>query len=151
MKSLSFLALLIAFGLLVLGILFSGLELLFLYIDVVTFVLTFFIPLLILMTHYSFSEIINAFKTAFTSRESDLKTIKKGILFFNTAIKLVITSGVITMIFGFITILSFMGTPQEIAKGTSAALLSILYSAIYIVFIILPFRSALKKKLIDNE
>jgi len=150
MKKLFFIPVFISLGLIVAAIYYGEISI-FIYGDLLTFILTFIIPFFLLLTHFKLEEISLAFKVAFVKDEIEQRIIKQSILFFDTAFKLVISCSLVSILYGVIAMLASLGNPDQIGRGMSAALLSILYAAIYLAFLIIPFRSALQKKLINNQ
>jgi hypothetical protein len=108
----------------------------------------------LLLTHFSPAEIIKAFKLA--GRKSGEKSeLNNAVLFFQTAQRFFVTVAVIGI---FILITWFLAGgfdagqgPPRISHAVFIIVGAIWYPMIFILFICLPFRSAIQKKLNELE
>lgn len=106
----------------------------------------------ILLTHYSPAEIVRAFKLAGRKSQGNKSDYKNAYLFFKTMQQLFI----VIMLIGIpvLTIWSLAGpqtTPPQIAHIIAIIVGAFLYPLLFILFLCLPFKSALEKKLNELE
>ena len=109
----------------------------------------------LLLTHFSPAEIIKAFKLAGRKSGGTKSELKNAALFFQTAQRFFVTVAVIGI---FILIIWFLAGgfeagqgPPRIANAVLIIVGAIGYPMIFILFICLPFRSAIRKKLNDLD
>ncbi len=109
----------------------------------------------LLLTHFSPGEIVRAFKLAGKKSEGTKSELKNASLFFHTAQQFFIVTAVI----GFIVLSIWYlaggfnagGGPPRIAAAVLILIGAFWYPLMFILFICLPFRSALRKKLNELE
>lgn len=105
----------------------------------------------LLLTHFSQAEIIKAFKLAGRKSGGTKSELNNAVLFFHTAQRFFVTVAVIGI---FILLIWFLAGgfddgqgPPRIAHAVLIIAGAIWYPLIFILFICLPFRSAIRKKL----
>lgn len=106
-------------------------------------------PVLLMLTHFSPREMADAFRAAGTE-ETDQETLRKALLFFRTCRRLLILFGVIGFMFGFIMILMVLSTPgfqEHFGLYLGVGLLTLLYALCLVSIVVIPFESALEKKM----
>ncbi len=121
------------------------------FLDIPTFAITIGLSFIVMLSQYSFSEIGRAFKFAFENAEYDEIEIKKGIRFFKTFKNLLVASTVTATFIGFIAIFSNEKLYAKIGAASAVCILAVLYIAIMITFIVIPFQSALEKRLVSAK
>jgi small-conductance mechanosensitive channel len=132
------------------SVIFSGLApqvpKLFLIVFPVTF---------LLLTHFSPAEIIRAFRLAGRKSEGTKSELQNARLFFNTARQFFVTAAVIGVIILMIWYLAggfdAGDGPPRIAGAVLIFVGAFLYPLLFILFICLPFGSAVRKKLNELE
>ena len=108
--------------------------------------------ILILLTHYSPKEIVKAFKLAGRKSQGTKAELKNACLFFKTAQN----SFILLMLIGVPILVIWLlagpqSTPPQIAHIVAILIGAFLYPLIFILFLCLPFKSALEKKLNEFE
>ncbi len=141
----------------VLVAMFMGGESLSVYLDFVSLFMVVLITVFLLLTNYSPSEIVMAFTIGFKKEGIDKKELKKSINLFESLGKYLILSAILGTITGFIAMAAYyagdtqnMGT-GDWAGGSALAIITILYSLIFYLIIVVPFKNGLKNKLIEIE
>ena len=102
----------------------------------------------ILLTHYSPKEIVTAFKLAGRKSQGTKAELKNAYLFFKT----VQNSFIVLMLIDVPVLVIWLlagpqSTPPQIAHIVAILIGAFLYPLIFILFLCLPFKSALEKKL----
>lgn len=124
----------------------------FWYLDWATFTVTVVLSFILMFFNYSGSEVVRFFSCALGSASCDPSVLKKGMVFFDTLRHYLMITAVIATLMGFMAMLgSGFEDMQAFGKGSAQAVISLLYALIFTVLICLPFKTALKKKLIDTE
>lgn len=151
MKKLFIVPIILSFALVVGGIVIAGISP-FLFFDVVSAVIVIVPTLLILLTFNGFGEMGKFFAIAMESVRGSKKEIKKGIVFFKSMFVMLIISGVLGTLFGFMAILAELTRYTEnIGMGLSVAFITVYYSMLLAGFIAFPFKAALEKKLAEID
>lgn len=101
------------------------------------------------LSSYSFNEIGRAFRSAFANNQTTPVDLQNALLFFTSLCSYVLLSAGIATLIGFIAILGHIGDKSMIGTGVAMSLLSILYALVLLLVIILPFKTGIKKKLIE--
>ncbi len=119
------------------------------FIDPASFMIVHIPLLLILLTSYSPSEMIQSFKTAMHFNQSSLTELKTAYLLFDTALVLLYKIAVLATLFGVIVMIAstLEWTAEHFALGFSVAILSVVYALFTGVLVIIPFKMAIKKKM----
>jgi hypothetical protein len=120
--------------------------------DIPSLVLLLGPTILMLLSHFRPKEFFNAFKTAMAKNSADECELKNALLFFSTAQTLLIVSTVVAVFLGIIMILDIMAKGKvdnaKILSGWMAVdFISILYLALGMLIVTVPFKSAVQKKL----
>jgi len=115
-------------------------------IDIPTFIITGIVPFLFAAILYGFKETVAAFSIQ-TIDELDKEKLKKTSRFFETYGNAVLISGAISVIIGIINILSNLDDNHALYPNLAVALISILYSCIIYILIIIPYSVFIKNKL----
>ncbi len=136
-------------GIYVFAILIAGGRLIMFW-DFPTLLLTPVVPLILMLGHYSPSEIIDSFRIAGESANSDVE-IKKSLLFFKTIHRLIMLSGSFAVILGIVMILTTYPSEnfsKDVGNYMAVCILSGAYAIFFVMIICVPFESALEKKMI---
>jgi len=146
MRKLFFIPLLAGLVLIVSILLFGGANLYY-FIDIPSAMIVIVIPLIVMLSHSSLSEIINAYKMALQKKSSSISEISKSITILKALEKQIFLSGIGGTIYGIISMLTIQNINSDmIAKGFSMALLTIFYMVLLIQFFVTPFKTGLEKK-----
>lgn len=112
----------------------------------------------LLLTNYSPVQIVRAFTIGFKKNGTDKKDLKRSLNLFDSLGKYLILSAILGSMTGFIAMLSFyakdtssIGSAAKWAGGSALAVLTILYSLIFYMIVVVPFRNGLKNKLVALE
>jgi hypothetical protein len=137
----------------VLAVLFAQADLLIM-IDAPSFAILFGPTILMLLSHYRPKEIVNAFKAAMAKSNAGEHELKNALLFFSTAQTMMVLSTVVAVFLGIIMILSAVwkggDNSAKVLSGWMAVdFVSILYLALGMLLVTVPFKSALQKRLND--
>ena len=147
MKKLFFIPLLLSFTFFITAIIL-GVGNVLIFADGVSLVLVIAPTFFVLLTFNHPAEMGRYFTAAMEDAECDAVTLKKGITFFRTMLSLLIFSGVMGTVLGFIAMLAYYNTSTA-ARGFSAALVTTFYCGLLAGFIALPFKAALQNKLAE--
>lgn len=144
---------LLAVGSSVLAVLFAQANVLIM-IDAPSLAILLGPTILMLLSHFGPKEFINAFKTAMAKNSAGERELKNALLFFSTAQTLMMASTVVAVFLGIIMILDFIANGKaDNAKTLSGWMAvdftSILYLALGMLVVTVPFKSAIKKRLND--
>ncbi len=142
---------LLVIGMLILAVVLAKSDLMFIA-DFPSFGIVLGPAVLMLLSHYRPKEFINAFKAAMEKNNADERELKNALLFFSTAQTLVVASAVVGVFLGIIMILGaiwkgYADSAKVISGWMAVDIISILYAAIIMIVITIPFKSALHKKL----
>ncbi|MCK5673305.1 MAG: MotA/TolQ/ExbB proton channel family protein [Spirochaetales bacterium] len=129
------------------------------FLDINSFLMVSLIPTFLLMTNYSPSEIVLAFRIGFKKEGIVKKELQKSINFFDSLGKYLILSGILGAITGFISMLaSFAKGTEEYGYtstywggGFALTIITILYSLILYMIVAVPFKNGLRNRLIEME
>jgi hypothetical protein len=138
-------------GIFVMGIIWAKSNILIMF-DLPSLALVILPAVLMLLSHYGPKEFINAFRVAMAKSNADGHELKNALLFFSTAEKLIIASAVAAVFLGIIMILDSVGkgyteSAKTVAWWMAVDVISILYSAIFMIVVTIPFKSAVQKRL----
>ena len=115
-------------------------------------VYTIFPVVFLLLTHYTPAEIIKSFRLAGRKGAGTRSEFQNAHLFFQTMQQLLV---VIMIIGGPILVIWLLAgpqtTPPQIAQVVAIVIGAFLYPLLFILFLCLPFKSALRKKLNELE
>lgn len=100
---------------------------------------------------FSFREIVSFFRSAFASQRAEERLLQNALVFFESLGRYVVIGGFVGTIIGAIALLTGLDDPSVVASYVSLALITMLYGLILYTGIVLPFRSAVKKKLLLLE
>jgi hypothetical protein len=113
---------------------------------------TLFPVLLILLTHFRPAEIIKAFRLAGRKSQGIKSELENGYLFFQTMQQLFVVLMIIGLPILAIWLLAGpQTTPPQIAQIVAILIGAFVYPLLFILFLCLPFKSALRKKLNELE
>lgn len=150
MKKLFWLRIIIVFGAII-GSAFLTTFNMWKYCDHLSVVVTLGFALIVIRMTASPKEFISYFKQTSEKSPFDEAIAEKGIVFFETLQNLLIAFAVLATFIGIIAILQDLKNLEIVGKSTGTALLAALYSSTFIVLITIPFKSALKKRIAENE
>ncbi len=126
-----------------------GFKNILIYIDPASFFIVLVPTILFLKSQFSWSEIGEAFTTAFSRKPVKKLKLEKALLFFTALQKYLIWAGLIDFTLGVIALFSNFSNYVTVGNGLAVALLVMLYAFILIFTVALPFQSGLKKKLTE--
>ncbi|HPL17290.1 MAG TPA: hypothetical protein PL180_11385 [Spirochaetota bacterium] len=155
MKKMYFVHIVLTMGIFILAIIWAKSDIMFM-IDVPSLALLLGPTILMLLSHFSPKEFINAFKAAMAKNSASKGELKNALLFFSTAQTLIAASTVVAVFLGIIMVLGAIWKGYDnnarILSGWMAVdFVSILYLAFGMLFVTVPFKSAVKKKLNELE
>ena len=111
-----------------------------------------FPAIFILLTHYKPKEILQSFKLAGHRSRGTKADYRNALLFFRTAQNIFIVLMLIGLPIMAIWLLAGpQSTPPQIAHIVAMVIGLFLYPLLFILFLCLPFKSALEKKMNENE
>ena len=111
-------------------------------------VYTFFPVVFLLLTHYTPAEIIQSFQLAGRKSRGTRAELENAHLFFQTMQQLFVVLMIIGLPILAIWLLAGpQTTPPQIARIVAILIGAFLYPLLFILFLCLPFKSALRKKL----
>lgn len=144
---------LVTAGIFVLAVILAKSDIL-LMIDAPSLALILGPTILMLLSHFGPKEFINSFRTAMAKNSASEKELKNSLLFFSTAQTLMIASTVVAVFLGIIMILGavWKGTVysgKELSGWMAVDFIAILYLALGMVLVTVPFKSAVQKRLND--
>lgn len=123
----------------------------YIYIQPFSLLLSLILPLLIMLTHFGVIEIVQAFGAAMDWGSSDKKRLRRAALFFKTLQVVLILTGVVGMLFALIAMLVDLDDYSKLGYWLASVMLSGFYSILGLIFVAVPFRSAVLKRLIDLD
>jgi len=138
-------SLVIFLGGIILAITLAGATV-FAFTDLPSFILVVILPFLFVSILYGFKDMAHAFATPF-KKESNQDNVAKAVVFFQKYGKTVLLTGIIGVIIGIITMLATLDDVNQVGPAVALALISLLYSAVINVLIVIPFLLLLKKKI----
>ncbi|MBP7737714.1 MAG: hypothetical protein KA369_17155 [Spirochaetes bacterium] len=138
-------------GIFVLAVIIAKSDLL-LMIDAPSLALVLGPTILMLLSHYGPGEIIGAFRAAMEKSGATEKELKNALLFFSTAQTLMIASTVVAVFLGIIMILGavwkgYDNSARVLSGWMAVDFIAILYLALAMLLVTVPFKSAVQKKL----
>jgi len=120
------------------------------YVNIPSLFMVLGLSTIIMLFSWDLKSVASSFKAVF-AQKSGVKELKVGIEFFSTLTKYFFLSAAIGTGTGLIAILTNLSDVERIGAVVALAMLSTYYSLILTLFITLPFRSGLRKKLIEME
>jgi hypothetical protein len=140
-------------GIFVLGVIIAQGDLLSL-VDAPSLALVLGPAILMLLSHFGPKEFINAFKTAMAKSNAGERELKNALLFFSTAQTLIIASTIAAIFLGIVMVLTavwkgYAHSAKTLGGWMAVDLISILYAAMLMIVITIPFKSAVRKKMND--
>ncbi|MDR0306293.1 MAG: hypothetical protein LBI42_05575 [Chitinispirillales bacterium] len=116
------------------------------FINLPSFIIVGILPFLFVSTIFGFKEMAWAFSITL-KKEVDKEELLNALNFFKYFGKTIWIASLIAVLIGVITILGFLGDMSALGQNLSIALISILYSALFNIVIIIPFTVFIKKKM----
>ena len=147
MKRLYFLMLALVVGIICLAIVVSARTRILYFIHAPSTMLVVLTSLLLTLSSFSPSEIADSFCLGFKKDGTDPAKLRKGILFFDTLRNYVILSGLTGVFIGLIAMLAEINDTSKIGLAMSMTLLAFLYAVVFLLIVVVPFRTGLKKRL----
>lgn len=143
----------LALSIFLLGIYIAGGSYNF-FIDPASLLLVLMPPLFLSLTVFKPAEVLNSFVLACSKEIANPTQYKKALVFFSSLQSYMILSAIAAFFIGNILMLSgliHIKDPEVFGSGFAASLISVLYAALLILLVVLPFRSMLQKKLSISE
>ncbi|MBN2077328.1 MAG: hypothetical protein JW838_00085 [Spirochaetes bacterium] len=108
--------------------------------------------ILMLLSHFGPRDCVSAFRSAMTGSGAGEVELKNSLLFFSTAQTLLIVSGIAAVFIGLILILDGMAmgkaeSAKILARWFSVDIIAVLYTALLMILVTVPFKSAAQKRL----
>ena len=116
------------------------------FVDVPSFIFVGIIPFLFVSILFGFRDMKAAFSAAFR-KEIDDAALKKALVFFGSYGKIIWVTGVIGVIIGVIGMLMNLEDKSVLGPNMAVSIISVYYSCLAFVSIIIPFTVMIKKKL----
>ena len=135
-------------GIILIACLFTGVSFL-IFLNIFSFGIITLIPIILSLSSYSPAEIAESFVIVFSKKEKTKKQYEKALVFFKALNKYLICAAVIGIHIAFIAMLATIEDKSMIGFGLSVSLTNILYAGSLILLIVIPFTTALKKKLAE--
>ena len=117
------------------------------YYDLMAIITVLLIPIFLIRTQCTGKEFFNYFKISLEKADATEKELRDGIVFFKTLQKLFITTSVFTVLFATIKILSNVESVSLLGANIALAIVSAMYCTFLMIFVTIPFKGALEKKL----
>ncbi|MBN2532250.1 MAG: hypothetical protein JXB88_05130 [Spirochaetales bacterium] len=119
------------------------------FLNLLSFGIITLIPVILSLSSYSPAEIAENFVIAFSRKEKTKNQYEKALIFFRALQKYSIGAAVIGILIAFIAMLVKIEDKSMIGYGLSVSFTNVLYAATLILLIVVPFTTALKKKLAE--
>lgn len=108
--------------------------------------------ILMLLSHFGPRDCISAFRSAMSRSDAGEVELKNSLLFFSTAQTLLIVSGIAAVFIGLILIMDGMAmgkaeSAKILARWFSVDIIAVLYTALLMMLVTVPFKSAVQKRL----
>lgn len=139
--------LLIALGIFITAMVLTTGGFVAIFLDIPSFIIVAGTVFLVLLSAYSPKEMGNAFRNAMEATPFDKTECEKGLAFFGLMGKALIVSGIIGTLIGLVSILGVIGLNELFGEATAVSILTVLYSLLIYLLIVLPYSTGLKKKL----
>lgn len=139
----------LALGLFVLAIVFAGAKI-GVYVSLPAFMVVVLPPLFLVVAVYGFAAVGRSFRVAFERVSATRQELQIGVSFFGALQRYLLLTGLITTMIGFIAMLANLYEAAGIGPMVALALVTLLYSLMFILTVTVPFRSALEKRLLED-
>lgn len=150
MKSLRYLASLMAVLIFfALAVYMSGGDV-YTYVDIPSVLISIGLPLCMLRFGWTFKEMGECFKASFSSVKKP-QNLKDAVIFFETMTKYFVFSGVIGVFTGVIAILKNLEDPHKLGPNLAVALITVLYGVFLSLIVSIPLAAIAKKQLNELE
>ncbi len=150
MKKSYFIFVVLCLGFLLLGVVFAGTRI-SLFLNIPALIVVIFPPSFIVIAVYGLSPFFNSFRLAFQGTHATVEELKTGVALFRTLTISVLLIGFITMMIGLIAILGNPVGADELGKLFAIALITLFYSLILIFLVIIPFKAAFEKRIVEKR
>ena len=144
MKKNYFISILLTAGIWMLGIYFAVGDFLF-FFNAPCLMLTVMPAVFMSLAHFSVTEIAKSFTAAFKEQVPQ-KDVQVALVFFDALQKYILGSAFTGFLLGIILMLYDITHKGLFGKGVAISLLCILYGAIFIIIVTIPFKAAVLKK-----
>lgn len=91
------------------------------------------------------SEIRTAFSAAHGS--TDPAELRLAVAFFAALQRYALWAGFLATMMGVIVLLTYLGDATHVGSGTAIALITVFYSIVFLMVVVLPYRAAAEKRL----
>lgn len=141
---------LVAFGMCIGAIFIAGVNPI-VFTDPPSIALVLGVPLILLLGIFGPREIVNAFRHTVSRSDVEAPAIRRGIVFFATAQKMVLVTGVLFTLLGILMTLYGISKGREnpVAFYMVVAFQTVLWAIVITLLVTIPCRAALEKKLAD--
>ena len=146
MRKSFFIWIILFIGICIMAILTSGANIGW-YVDIPSLIMVLASGIVLSLGPYRFREIASFFQAAFGEAPSNKQLLKNAMVFIESLGRYMIICGLVGTMIGAVAILTGLDDPSVVAGNVSLALITVLYGLIFYISIVLPFRSALKKKI----
>ena len=121
-----------------------------LFIDFPSMVMVIGITCIMIIFNWDIQTIIKSFKAPF--KQNPLKKeLEIALVFFNSIQKYLIYSSILGLLSGVMVMLGILNDSVSFGRGLAIALLVIYYNFIIQLILVTPFKSGIKKKLIETD
>ena len=135
-------------GIFIVAIIFTGASItVFIYPESIIIVV--FAPAFLTIAVYGLPTFARSFKIAFREATASRKELQTGIKLFGALQRYLLLTGLITTMIGLVAMLANLVDATQIGPNLALALITLLYSLIFIFAVALPFKNALESKLND--
>ena len=146
MKRLYFLSVAAFLGIVILTIVTSAGRMVF-YLCLPCLLLVTVTPFVVLLATFSPAEMARSFRVAFQRAPADEASLRTAAAFFRASQIYVVLSGLMGALVGLVAMLAELSGDTEVGFGLALVLLTLLYSILILFILVVPFRTALARKL----
>ncbi len=148
MKRTYLIFLVLAIGMLILGIVFAG-AVLGLYFNVPAFIIVVFLPAFMVIGVYGLQTFLRSFRLVFDGTEATSEQHVTGAALFSMLGRSLLLTGFITTMIGLIAMLGELREKSELGRTVAIALITLFYSLILMLLVSVPFKFAHEKRLAE--
>jgi flagellar motor component MotA len=138
-------ALVILSGGIVLGLFLNGVDNAFIFLDLSGFFIVVLFPFLYISTLWSFKKMALAFSIPF-KKQNTQDDLTGALAFFQKYGQITWIMGLVAAIFGVIRMFAYLDDKATIGPSVALAIVSLLYSGLINVLVIIPFTLIIKKQ-----
>ena len=119
------------------------------FFDLPSLVLVLFPAFFLSLGVFGFREIGRAFSVGFRKEGAVEADLRKALVFFEALPQYLILSGLLGTLLGVMTMMRWIDDLRSMGSGMALALLTVVYSLILTMVLVVPFRSGIRRKLAE--